>query len=149
MQTSGWSSDRFGEERQRGQPDQERVGSRAFAQSEDRLERGALRDGKPFKVIEHRHAELMQAAVGELHLGLNARRLGDTGARRLRAVAQVAEERGFADASLASEHEDSAGASDRIGQEPVERLTLNPTTQESHDRPAPSRAGALSARPYT
>ena len=120
----------IGEQGQRGEPDQERVGGRAFAQSEDRLERGALRDGQPLKVIEHRHAELMQAAVGELHLGLNARRLGDAGARRLRALAQVAEERVLPTPASPRRTSDQAGASKHIGQEPVERLTLNLTTQE-------------------
>ena len=54
----------LGEQRQRGEPDQEPVRRRAGAQAEHRRERVALRGGQPVEVIQHRGAELMQAAVG-------------------------------------------------------------------------------------
>ena len=89
----------LGEQRQRGEPDQEPVRARAGAQAEHRRERVALRGGQPVEVIEHRRAELMEAAVGQLHLRLDAdgRRdapAGDT-------VGQVVQQRALADARLA------------------------------------------------
>ena len=59
---------------QRRQPDQEPVGRRAGAQPEHGRERVALRDGQPVEVIQHRSAELMEAAVRQLHLRLHADR---------------------------------------------------------------------------
>ena len=62
------------EEPQRGEPDHERVRWWASVQSEHRREGVTLGTGQPVEVIQHRGAELMEAAVGQLHLGLNARR---------------------------------------------------------------------------
>ena len=62
----------LGEQRQRREPDQEAVGCRRRAQPEHRRERVALRAGQPLEVLQHRRAELVQPAVGELHLRLDA-----------------------------------------------------------------------------
>ena len=71
----------LGEQRQRGQPDQEPVGRSPRAQSEHRGERIALRIGQAIDSIHHRRAELMEPAVGQLHLGLDADSPGDVPAR--------------------------------------------------------------------
>ena len=60
------------EQRQRCEPDQEPVGRRPAAPAEHSCERVALRDGQPLEVIQHRCAELVEAAVRELHLRLDA-----------------------------------------------------------------------------
>ena len=62
----------LGEQCQRGQPDQKPVGRRTGASAEHRRKRVALRDGQPVEVVQHGSAELMEAAVGQLHLRLNA-----------------------------------------------------------------------------
>ena len=72
----------LGEQRQRGQPDQEPVGRRAGAEPEHRGERIALRDGQAIESIQHRRAELMEPAVGQLHLRLDAHGRRDVPARR-------------------------------------------------------------------
>ena len=84
----------LGEQRQRGEPDQEPVGRRAGAPAEHRRERVALGDGQPVELIQHRSAELMEAAVGELHLRLDADGPGDAPAGDT--VGQVAEQRALA-----------------------------------------------------
>ena len=77
------------EQRQRREPHQQTVGCRTGAPPEHRRERVALRAGKPFEVVQHRRAKLMEPAVGELQLRLDAdgRRSVPVGA----AVGQIAE----------------------------------------------------------
>ena len=72
----------LGQQRQRGEPDQEPVGRRAGAPAEHGRERVALRGGEPVEVIEHRGAELVEAAVGQLDLRLDARPPSQRASRR-------------------------------------------------------------------
>ena len=58
-------------QRQRGQSHQEPVGCRAGAQPEYGRERGLLRGWQFAEVVKQRRAQLMQAAVRQLHLRLN------------------------------------------------------------------------------
>ena len=59
-------------QRQRGQSHQEPVGRRTRAQPEHGGERVALRDRQLVEVVQQGHAQLMEAAVGQLHLRLHA-----------------------------------------------------------------------------
>ena len=118
----------LGEQRQRGQPDQEPVGRRTAAPAEHRRERVALRDGQPVEVIEHGRAELMEAAVGQLHLRLDADGRREVPVGDL--VGQVAQQRALADARLTAQDGDSAPTGERVGQEPVERLALDAPSEE-------------------
>ena len=78
----------LGEERERGESDQEPVGCRPRAEAEDRRERVVLREGQPLEMVEHGRAELMEAAVGQLHLRLDPDRSRDTPAGD--AIGQIA-----------------------------------------------------------
>ena len=106
----------LGEQRQRREPDQEAVGRGPGAQPEHRRERVALRDGQPVEVIQHRRAELVQAAVGELHLRLDADGLRDVPA--VDPIGHVAEQRALADARLAAQDDDPAPTGERVGSRP-------------------------------
>ena len=128
----------LGEQRQRGEPHQEPVGWRTGAPAEDCRERVALRHGQPVEVVEHVRAELMEAAVGELHLGLDP-----DGPRDVPAgdpVGHVAQQRALAHARLSAQDDDSAPTGERVGQEPVECLTFSTTSEEPHRRPPAGRA---------
>ena len=118
----------LGEQRQRGQPDQEPVGRRAGAAAEYRRERVALRDGQPVEVIQHGRAELVQAGIGQLHLRLNADSSRDVPARD--PAGQVAQQRALAHARLAPQDGDPAPASERVGHKPVELLALAAASEE-------------------
>ena len=124
----------LGEQRQRGKADEEPVGGSTDDKSEHRGEGVALRGGQPLEVTQHRSAELMEAAVGELHLRLDA-----DGPRDLPAgdtVGEVVQQRALAHARLAPQDCDPAPACERIGQEPVERLALDTTSEKSRRSPA-------------
>ena len=118
----------LGEQRQRGQPDQEPVRRRAGAQSEHRGERVALRTGQAVEAIQHRRAELMEPAVGQLHLRLDAHGPRDVPARD--PVGEVVQQGALADARLTPQDDDPAPAGERVGQEPVERFALAATSEE-------------------
>ena len=91
------------EQRQRGKPHQEPVGRRPSAPAEHRRQRVTLRTGQQLELAEHGAAELVQAAVGELHLGLDPDRTGDVPAGN--PPGKVAKQRALADARLASQHD--------------------------------------------
>ena len=118
----------LGEQRQRGQPDQEPVGRGTDAQSEHGCECVALRDGQPLEVTQHGRAELMEAAVGQFHLrldpdGRHETPVGDP-------VGQVAQQRALADACLPPQDGDTAPTGERVGEKPVERLALGSASEE-------------------
>ena len=96
----------LGEQRQRGEANQEGVRRRTFPQSEDCRERVALPLRQPIEVTEHGSAQLMQAAVGQFHLGLDS--CGSRELEALDALGEVVEERTLAHAGIASEHEGPA-----------------------------------------
>ncbi len=62
----------LGEQRQRRESHQEPIRRGTGALAEHRREGFPLRDGQPVEVIEHRSAELVEAAVGQLHLRFDA-----------------------------------------------------------------------------
>ena len=123
----------LGEQCQCGKSDQEAVGRGAGAQPEHRRERVALRHGQSLELIEHGYAELMEAGVGKLHLRLDAGGSRDVPAVDL--VGDVGEQCALAHARISPQDCDTAATGQRVGQEPVERLTLGTTSQEPHRRP--------------
>ena len=103
----------LGEQRQRGEPDQEPVRRGPGAPAEHRRERFAAAGraaGRGESSIGR--AELMQAAVGQLHLRLDA-----DGPRDVPAgdpLGQIAQQRALADARLAPQDGDSAPTGERV-----------------------------------
>jgi hypothetical protein len=87
------------QQREGGQPDQEPVGCRTDAPAEDRRHRVALRDGEPIQAIQQGRTELMEAGVGQFHLGLRAHGPGDMPAGG--SVGEVAQQGALAHARLA------------------------------------------------
>ena len=78
-----------------------------------------------------RRAELMQARERELHLRLHARRPRDPAARR--ALHQVLQQRGLADARLAAQHQHPALTRAHARQQLIQRLALaGPAEQPRH-----------------
>ncbi len=123
----------LGDQRQRGQPHQEPVGRSAGVAAEHGRERVALRDGQPVEVVQHGRAELVEAGIGQLHLRFDADCSRDVPAGD--PVGQVAEQRALAHARLAPQDDDPAPAGERVGQEPVEHLTLASASEELWGRP--------------
>jgi hypothetical protein len=112
----------LGQEAQHGEPDEEAVGGRPRDAAERGAERHALRVGQPLHPVEHRRAELMDARERELHLGFHARRPRDATPRR--ALHEVVEQRGLADARLAPQDQHAAVAGAHVVHQPRQRLAL-------------------------
>ena len=74
-------------------------------------------------------AELVQAGVGELHLGLDAGSAGDPAAGR--AVEKEIEQRRLADPGLAAQHQDPATARLHGGDEAGQRLAFASSSQQT------------------
>ena len=117
------------EQGQDGQPHQEAVGRGAGPQAEGRPEGVALRAREPVQPLQVRAAELVQAGVRELHLGLDAGRAADPAAGR--AVDEELEQRGLADSGLAAQHQDPAAAGLHGGDEAGQRLALASSPQQT------------------
>src|SRR5262249_40056493 len=111
-------------------------------QSEDRRHCIALWGGEALEAIQHRRAQLVQPAVGELHLRLDADRRGDTPAGC--APGDVVEECALACARVAPKDDDAAAARGCVDQNPLENLALRVTPEERHGRPS-LRASSLYA----
>ena len=128
----------LGDERERCDADEEAIGRRAGAAAEHRRQRVALRCGQPLEMVEHGRAELVESAVGELHLRLDSHGLRDVPAGDT--AGEVGEQSALSDAGLSAQHDDAAATVERVGQEPVERFTFGTTSQELHRRPPYKRA---------
>ena len=110
------------------QPDQESIGRLALDQPERGPQRVGLRARESLQPVEQRGAELVQAGERELHLGLDADGPSDLAVRSR--VQQIRQQRGLADARLASHDEDAALPGTDALQEPIQHLTLAaPPTQ--------------------
>jgi hypothetical protein len=59
---------RLRQQAQDGQADQEAIGGRPLDQAEGGPERVRLRQGQVLEMAEHRHAQLLEAREGQLHL---------------------------------------------------------------------------------
>ena len=134
----------LGEQRQRGEPNQESVGRRAGAPTEHGCERVALGGGQAVEVIQHRRAELVDAAVGELHLRLDANGRRDVPARDT--LGYVVQQRALARAGFAAKDDNSAPTGERVGQDPVKCLALGTTSEKPH-RAASFRTSLYLLRP--
>jgi hypothetical protein len=82
------------------------------------------------EVIQHRCAELVEAAIGKLHLRLDAD--GSCHAPAGGTVGHVGQQRALSDAGLSAQHDNAAPSAERVGQEAVERLTLGLTSDQQH-----------------
>ena len=118
----------FGQEGQGSEPDEESIGRFTRAQAEGRGERVALGVRQLRETIQHRQAELMQAGERKLHLGLDPRGPRDATFRPARG--EVLEQRGLADARLATQDEDSAMAREDVVDHLIEGLALAPPTPQ-------------------
>ena len=130
----------LGKQRQRGEPDEEAVGRRAGAPAEHGRERVPLRHRQPIEAIQHRRAELVETAVGELHLRLDA--LGSRDPPAVGPVGHVAKQRLLPTPASPRSTDDPAPARKGVAQEPSERLAFGPASEE----PARARASLDSQR---
>lgn len=124
------------QQRQRGQPHQERVGRIAVVQAEQDPQRPRLRPRQLPGQAEHGEEELVQGGVGELGLLLHAHRAQHPEA--LGAFLHVREQRRLADAGLAVHDDTGAVARGGIPQQRGEQrgLVLPPQHRASIERSA-------------
>ena len=115
-----------GEDRQ---SHQEAVGRGARSQPECRPEGVALRAREPVQPLQVRAAELVQAGVGELHLGLDTGGTADPAAGRM--VEEELEQRGLADSGLSAQNQGPATARLHGGDEAGQRLALASSPQQA------------------
>ena len=114
---------RLGAQAEHCEADEESIGWVAGAEAEGGAQRFALGAGQRIKVVQQRRAELLQPGVGELHLGLGARRSDDVAPGCL--VHQILQQRGLADPGFPAQHEHRAPARTQVSQQPIERLALS------------------------
>ena len=131
----------LGQQAERGQGDQEAVGSGTGGQAQRDAQSGLLWLWKSIEPVEHRRAELVQRREGQLHLGLDAGDPRDTEARRLPGA--MVQEGRLADARLAADDQDGTLAAPDVlqaaGRAPHARR-LAPATQGNGARPSVTKA---------
>ena len=108
--------------------DQEPVGRRPRASAEHRRERVVLRQGQPLEMVEHGRAELMEAAVGQLHFRLDADGSRDPPASDV--IGQIAQQRALAHTGFPSQHDRPTPTGKHASDQRVERLKLVTTTDQ-------------------
>ena len=118
-----------GQQAQDRQPDEEAIRWRSGAEAERRAQRVALRARQLLETAEHRRAQRVQAGVGELHLGLDARRPGDP--EPLRGRRQVPQQGALADPRLAAQDQHPALARTHARDESLQRVALADTVEEA------------------
>ena len=123
MQTSGCCSATSANSVSAASPTRNRSGAGPAALAEHRRERFPLRGGQPVEVIQHRPAELMEAAVGQLHLRLNTNGPRDVPAGDPLGQSNPAA-RSCQRPPRPAATVTSAPTGERVGQEPVECLAL-------------------------
>ena len=109
-------------EREGREPDHEPVRNRAGTEPEHGRQRLALWLRKPFELTQHRGADLVEPAVGELELGLDSD--GARDAPAIEPVREVVEQRALADACLAAKDQDPTSAVENVRHGLLERLAL-------------------------
>ncbi len=107
----------LGEETEDRKPDQKAIGRRARQLSERRCKCVSLRTWQTLEMIEKWRAELVQPGERQFHLGLDAGRAHDPTSGRL--PEDVVEQRGLADAGLASHDNGRASAAASVCQQPI------------------------------
>jgi hypothetical protein len=123
----------LGEQGERGQGDQEAVGSGTGCQAESDAQRSLLRLRKRADAVEHRRAQLVQPRERQLHLGLDPGDAREAEPRRL--LSAMLQQRRLADSRLAADDEDGALTASDVLQQPVEKLTFAGSAQQ-HRRAA-------------
>jgi hypothetical protein len=94
-----------------------------------------LRDRQLVEVVQQRRAQLMEAAIGQVHLRLHAHGRHDPPAGN--PLGQVAKQGALAHARFAAEDQDATRARVHVGHEPVERFTLVTTSEQLPHRMTP------------
>ena len=127
----------LGEQAQGRQADQQPIRHRAGTQPERGGEGIALRTGDPIEPVEHRPAQLVQGAEGQLPLGLHSHRAKQGHVRRR--SDHVLQERGLADPRLAPHEQRATASGSRVLEQPIDdRGFVSPIAQ--HQRWAIVRA---------
>jgi hypothetical protein len=116
-------------ERESREPDHEPVRGRPGAESENGCQCDALRLWKSFDLVHHGEADLVESAVRELQLGLDADGARDTPAA-VEAVCEVGEQGALANACLAAKDQDLAPAVEDVRQGALEGLSLRVTSEQ-------------------
>jgi hypothetical protein len=117
------------------EPDDEPVRRDTGAHPEDGLQRAALRFWQALESTEQRRAQLMQAGIGKLHLGLHPHRPQDGHVRRH--PDQVLEQRRLADPRVPPQHQRPAfSALDVLDQLLESSALLSPPEQVRPPGPA-------------
>jgi hypothetical protein len=107
---------RIGQQRQRRQADEERLGGRPVGETERGLQRCLLHLRQASVTPVERAEQFLQAAVGHLALGVHPDRPQNTEAPCGRLLGGVVEQRGLADPRLSSEQECTPGPVDAVEQ---------------------------------
>ena len=105
-----------------------------------------LRDWQPVEVIQHGRTKLVEAAVGQLHLRLDADGRRDVPAGD--SIGQVAQQRALADACLAAQHRDSTPTGERVGQKPSALRARSDVRGASNAEPDPGSSAASRRQPF-
>ena len=121
---------RVGDQAEHGEADEELLRRGPRAQAEDGPERVALRTRQPREPVEQRDAQLMQARVGQFHLGLDpdgahqghVRRRGD----------QVLQQRRLPDPGLAPQDQRAALSAADVADQSVQHGALARPPEEVH-----------------
>ncbi len=119
----------------RGQSHQESVGCGTSAQPEHGRERVALRDRQLVEVVQQGRAQLMQAAVGQVHFRLHpdgGRDFPPTSLSPLTGdpARQVGQQGALPYARLTAQDEDPTRTREHVGHDPVECFTLVTTSEQ-------------------
>jgi hypothetical protein len=87
-----------------------------------------LRAWQPLKVVKHRSADLVKAAVGEFHFRLDADGPGDPPASEL--FGDVPEQCALADTGLAAQDKHAASAGESVAERSVKRVAFAAASQK-------------------
>jgi hypothetical protein len=113
----------LGQQRERGEPDQEPVGPRGGAHAERAAERGGLRSGQHVDPVQDVAQEEMKGGVGQLGLVLDARDSQYAYSPRGRSR-RIFQQRRLADSGLTQDHERPAHARPHVIHQLVDEREL-------------------------
>jgi len=131
-----------GHQAQHRHGDHERVGRIARGRPQRDPQRSALRRRERVDPGKERRAQLVHGRERELHLGFDARQLGDAEPGRL--MGAVAQQRRLARPGLAADHQRRAPTPPDAAQESVQQFALGGSAQQ---RGRPARGHPRSLRP--
>nr|WP_181807440.1 ATP-binding protein [Streptomyces shenzhenensis] len=113
---------RLGEQAEDRHPDQQQLGRCPGTQAESDPQRALLHRRQPVEMRQQRGTQALQARVGEVGLGFDTVRTD--GSHPLRPLGHVVQQRRFADARLAPQHQHPAPPVAHLTQQTVQRLQL-------------------------